>query len=179
MGRVGQCTLFITSCHHLAVETLRWSPNNARENRLCRFCRVAVEDELHAAFECDQSPELVIRRERFYRMLNESKPERCFGVQERRGIDMLNEAMDDPQLRNTLASFIHNVLVIYDATPVYRAPRCIQDSGGLSPQVSSHGARYGNDMRANYSQRKETRREASRRQKGPVHRVRKSLIFPT
>ncbi|KAL0059225.1 hypothetical protein AAF712_014033 [Marasmius tenuissimus] len=43
----------------------------------------------------------------------------------------MNEAMDDPQLRNTLASFIHNVLVIYDATPVYRAPRYIQEGASL------------------------------------------------
>ncbi|KAK0443103.1 uncharacterized protein EV420DRAFT_1576985 [Desarmillaria tabescens] len=43
--------LFVSS-HILAVEVLRWGeryrPKIPREWRLCRFCKIAVEDEVHA-----------------------------------------------------------------------------------------------------------------------------------
>jgi hypothetical protein len=49
-------TSIMFSSHALAVERLRWKERYRatvpREWRLCRFCRVCVEDEVHALLQC-------------------------------------------------------------------------------------------------------------------------------
>ncbi|KAL0057187.1 hypothetical protein AAF712_016179 [Marasmius tenuissimus] len=117
--RKSLCCL-VTSCHHLAVETLRWGSYDSRKNRLCRFCKLKVEDELHTVFECEHYTEVSLRAE--------IKPRIALTVDGSRGMGILNEAMDDPGLRAVLASFVHNVLAIYDSTPMYRAPQYIPGS---------------------------------------------------
>ncbi|KAJ7290928.1 hypothetical protein C8J57DRAFT_1491456 [Mycena rebaudengoi] len=55
--------------HSLSVERLRYSARYKakvpREYRLCRFCRRAVEDEVHALFDCTSQARLVDLRTRF------------------------------------------------------------------------------------------------------------------
>jgi hypothetical protein len=55
--------------HNLSVERLRYPARyrNAvpREHRLCRFCRRAVEDEVHALFDCSADFRLVDLRTDF------------------------------------------------------------------------------------------------------------------
>ena len=51
------------STHALAVERLRYQERYRapipHQSRLCRFCRSAVEDEVHALLQCELQPELV------------------------------------------------------------------------------------------------------------------------
>ncbi|KAK1216305.1 hypothetical protein PQX77_021070 [Marasmius sp. AFHP31] len=114
------------------VETLRWSSNeyaDIRENQVCRLCKSAVEDEIHAVFDCIGNAELRIRRQRFQQMVVEVKPSfRCV-MEGGCKIDILNGCMDDPKLRDVLAMFVHMVLVIYDSSLPYRAPANIPDDG--------------------------------------------------
>lgn len=42
---------------------------------MCRFCRVAVEDEIHVLFGCESAPQLLLRRAEFLRQLFEVCPE--------------------------------------------------------------------------------------------------------
>ncbi|KZV81681.1 hypothetical protein EXIGLDRAFT_579149, partial [Exidia glandulosa HHB12029] len=50
-------TRLLLSDHGLAVERLRYE-GVAHEDRMCRFCLVEVEDEMHALFACDGNEEL-------------------------------------------------------------------------------------------------------------------------
>lgn len=62
-------TMLLLAEHPLAEAHLRYAerrrPQIPREYWLCRFCKVAVEDSLHALFECKGSPDLVNLRSRF------------------------------------------------------------------------------------------------------------------
>ncbi|KAK0421789.1 hypothetical protein EV421DRAFT_643098 [Armillaria borealis] len=62
-------TRLLVSSHVLAVEVLRWSeryrPYIPRDWRLCRFCRVAVEDEPHVLLVCAAAPGLTCLRRKF------------------------------------------------------------------------------------------------------------------
>ncbi len=62
-------TRLLMSAHTLGIEVLRWKeryrPFVPRRWRLCRFCRVMVEDEPHALFECRANDGLSRRRRRF------------------------------------------------------------------------------------------------------------------
>ncbi|KZW01035.1 hypothetical protein EXIGLDRAFT_574000, partial [Exidia glandulosa HHB12029] len=56
-------TRLLVSDHRLSIEILRRAPAPIpREERLCRFCVAAVEDPIHALFECNCSLELVTLR---------------------------------------------------------------------------------------------------------------------
>ncbi|KZV81053.1 hypothetical protein EXIGLDRAFT_658755, partial [Exidia glandulosa HHB12029] len=60
-------TRLLVSDHGLAVERLRYATRRdgivPRHDRLCRFCRTEVEDELHAMFICEGDPALVVARQ--------------------------------------------------------------------------------------------------------------------
>ncbi|KAL1671224.1 hypothetical protein EV122DRAFT_198048, partial [Schizophyllum commune] len=60
----------LLSDHALAVEVLRHPDRyrhavGPREDRLCRMCRAAVEDEVHALLQCRGHTELIGLREDF------------------------------------------------------------------------------------------------------------------
>ncbi|KAK0236473.1 hypothetical protein EDD85DRAFT_643014 [Armillaria nabsnona] len=62
-------TRLLVSSHVLAVEVLRWSeryrPYIPHDWCLCRFCRVAVEDEPHVLLVCATAPGLASLRPKF------------------------------------------------------------------------------------------------------------------
>lgn len=72
-------TKLVLSDHSLAIERLRW--RNGRDYdipqgmRLCRFCVQAVEDPLHALFQCTASDELrALRRQLWLRLTHVKTP---------------------------------------------------------------------------------------------------------
>ncbi|KAJ7128788.1 hypothetical protein C8R43DRAFT_897142, partial [Mycena crocata] len=62
-------TRLLLSDHNLSVERLRYPARYRlaipREDRLCRLCRQAVEDEVHALFDCIVDTELTCLRSTF------------------------------------------------------------------------------------------------------------------
>jgi hypothetical protein len=64
-------TRMILSDHNVSVERLRYRVRYRlpipREERLCRFCRGAVEDEVHALLDCNAHPPLIDLRLPFLR----------------------------------------------------------------------------------------------------------------
>ncbi|KZV79567.1 hypothetical protein EXIGLDRAFT_706831 [Exidia glandulosa HHB12029] len=68
-------TRLLVSDHRLSIEILRRAPVPVpREERLCRFCIAAVEDPIHALFECDCSLELVVLRRDFWEKCKNAMP---------------------------------------------------------------------------------------------------------
>lgn len=66
-------TRLLVSDHRLSVVMLRWQTASVpyripREERLCRFCINAVEDPIHALFQCQASLELMECREEFWHL---------------------------------------------------------------------------------------------------------------
>ncbi|KZW00179.1 hypothetical protein EXIGLDRAFT_570871, partial [Exidia glandulosa HHB12029] len=60
-------TRLLVSDHRLSIEILRRAPEPIpREERLCRFCVAAVEEPIHALFECECSLDLVTLRRNFW-----------------------------------------------------------------------------------------------------------------
>jgi len=76
-------TQFLVGENCLAMERMRWSdhthPAVPPELRLCRFCASAVEDDVHAAFQCTVRQEIVQVRDEFYRWLGNAAGSRGFG----------------------------------------------------------------------------------------------------
>ncbi|KAJ7724124.1 hypothetical protein B0H16DRAFT_1215405, partial [Mycena metata] len=72
-------THILLSGHALASERMMWAewyrPESIPERwRLCRFCKVCIEDPVHALFGCKHAPLLDIRRV-FFAQLFQTLPE--------------------------------------------------------------------------------------------------------
>ncbi|KAJ7017080.1 hypothetical protein C8F04DRAFT_888546, partial [Mycena alexandri] len=68
----------VLSGHALAMERMRWSERYKsqvpRKWRLCRFCKIHLEDAIHALFVCKHAP-LVTIRAVFFQQLFTTHPE--------------------------------------------------------------------------------------------------------
>ncbi|KAJ7602036.1 hypothetical protein DFH06DRAFT_377521, partial [Mycena polygramma] len=111
------------SCHTLGVEILRYTERHKvrvpREARVCRFCRLGVENESHALLTCT-TPALVAMRYQFlgdvYRLIPDFHRNWAFAD------DCLRELV---QCRNfdvvqRLAKYTYEVLAVFATHPVFR-----------------------------------------------------------
>ncbi|PBK70984.1 hypothetical protein ARMSODRAFT_864056, partial [Armillaria solidipes] len=114
--------LFLSS-HVLAVEVLRWSeryrPRIPREWRLCRFCKIAVEDEIHALLRCTIAPGLAELRGRFLADTYAACPMLVDTWDRLDDENRLACLLQLPILDSRLAQYVHLVLELFRAAPVY------------------------------------------------------------
>ncbi|KAJ7689920.1 hypothetical protein B0H17DRAFT_1291367 [Mycena rosella] len=109
----------ILSGHSLAIERRRWKergkPVVPREWRLYRFCSTYIEDPPHAMFVCDH-PNLMQLREIFLAKLYKDLPAirgKCSTPWE-----FFRELLAHREITPLLAKLAHDVLKIFDATPM-------------------------------------------------------------
>ncbi|SJL02428.1 uncharacterized protein ARMOST_05755 [Armillaria ostoyae] len=120
-------TRLLMSAHTLGIEVLRrkerYRPFVPRRWRLCRFCRVMVEDEPHALLECRANDGLFRRRRRFIQDITAVIPEITdLWSSPCSLIEQLWFLLRVANIEGLLAKFIHDVLAIYNDVPVYVAP---------------------------------------------------------
>ncbi|KAJ7150782.1 hypothetical protein C8R46DRAFT_812730, partial [Mycena filopes] len=86
-----------------------------REDRLCRFCRMAVEDEVHALLECETHAPLVTLRREFladaFQCDSELDAAHLFLS---RG-DFLQRAVSSRKAVTRVAKFVCEVLCLFDS----------------------------------------------------------------
>ncbi|KAJ7656247.1 hypothetical protein DFH06DRAFT_991790 [Mycena polygramma] len=107
--------------HLLSVERLRYPacyrdavPRNLR---LCRFCRGAVEDEVHALFDCTANARLVELRARFLDKLSICDPVlRAFHSQVS-NYDFLLKLVPSRKAVRLFAMYVYDVLGLYQEFP--------------------------------------------------------------
>ncbi|PBK98450.1 hypothetical protein ARMGADRAFT_920169 [Armillaria gallica] len=119
-------TRLLVSSHVLAVEVLRWTeryrPYIPRHWRLCRFCRVAVEDEPHVLLVCATAPGLACLRRKFVADVCGMCPQLHLAW-DRLGIeDRLACLLQLPAAEPLFAQFVHHVFEIFRSVPVYIPP---------------------------------------------------------
>ncbi|PBK99811.1 hypothetical protein ARMGADRAFT_1161404 [Armillaria gallica] len=119
-------TCLFLSSHVLAVEVLRWSeryrPRIPRDWRLCRYCKIAMEDEMHCLLRCTIAPGLVELHGLFLADIHAACPMlgdawNCLDDEDR-----LACLLQLPTLDSRLAQYVHHVLEIFRAAPVYVPP---------------------------------------------------------
>ncbi|KAK0460916.1 uncharacterized protein EV420DRAFT_1529147 [Desarmillaria tabescens] len=120
-------TRLLMSAHTLAVEVLRWKeryrPFVLRHWRLCRFCKVAVEDEPHAMLGCCANNTLVHRRHRFRADIAAIIPD--MGLLWSSPCTLQEQLwflLRVSSIEGVVAKFIHDIFTIYSSEPVYVAP---------------------------------------------------------
>jgi hypothetical protein len=108
------------SSHGLAVERLRWRERYRapvpRQWRLCRFCRAAVEDEVHALVVCVGHPQLLVLRDTLRSEVGDIVPLFPWNADHD---NQLRSLLHDRRLAVPLAKFIYNVLNIFSSVPMY------------------------------------------------------------
>ncbi|KAK0437241.1 hypothetical protein EV421DRAFT_1675952, partial [Armillaria borealis] len=113
----------LMSSHVLAVEVLRLSERYRlyipRDWHLCRFCRVAVEDEQHALLVCATVPSLVCLRQNFLVDILSICPQLQFAWNGLGTDDRLACLLQLPAAEPLLAQFVHHVFEIFCSVPVY------------------------------------------------------------
>jgi hypothetical protein len=115
--------LFLSD-HGLAIEQLRRTrgPYISREHRLCRFCINAIELPEHALLECTASQELVLLRNCFVEKMHAEMP--VFGsiFAPPTALECLKVLIANRPTVSLLAKYVHDVLLIFDAHPLYSPP---------------------------------------------------------
>ncbi|KAJ7051588.1 hypothetical protein C8F01DRAFT_1339221 [Mycena amicta] len=113
-------TRFVLSSHPLAVERRRWKerrrPEVPREWRLCRFCKVEVEDPAHAMFLCSHPP-LTAIREVFLAKLYADAPDirgACSTP-----IEFFQRVLANRDVTPLLAKHAYETTKIFETTPIY------------------------------------------------------------
>ncbi|PBK88664.1 hypothetical protein ARMGADRAFT_937020 [Armillaria gallica] len=119
-------THLLVSSHVLAVEVLWWTeryrPYIPCHWRLCRFCRVAVEDEPHVLLICATAPGLACLRWKFVADVCGMCPQLHLAW-DRLGIDdRLACLLQLPAAEPLFAQFVHHVFEIFRSVPVYIPP---------------------------------------------------------
>ncbi|KAF5386797.1 hypothetical protein D9615_001609 [Tricholomella constricta] len=109
--------------HPLAVEQLRrrrFSRGRIeRQRRLCRFCRLAIEDEVHALFGCRTNDRLVAVREDFLDTLFRLNPALrviFFSAPATQFVDYL---VNHAETLKLFAAYVYQVFCIYDEVPMF------------------------------------------------------------
>lgn len=116
-------TRILLGCHLLAVERLAWAERYRRvvphEERLCRFCRRAVEVPEHGMLRCVASAELVNARIRYLSSIYEARPGIPKASAYRDAAEYLRLLVSDRQTIALTSAFAHEVLKIYSRIPMY------------------------------------------------------------
>ncbi len=120
-------TRLLMSAHTLAIEVLRWKdryrPFVPRRWRLCRFCKLSVEDEPHALLECGASTTILRRRHRFISDITAVIPEIAhLWSSPCSQLEQLWFLLRVSKIEGLTAKFIYDILSIYSDEPVYVAP---------------------------------------------------------
>ncbi|KAJ7078793.1 hypothetical protein C8R44DRAFT_654372, partial [Mycena epipterygia] len=109
--------------HNLSVERLRYPARYRdavpRQHRLCRFCRGAVEDEVHALFECDVEPRLVELRARFMQKLDRCDPMMHASHMEMSKYDFMVKLFSSRKAIQAVAMYVYLVLCLFQETARY------------------------------------------------------------
>ncbi|KAJ7265500.1 hypothetical protein B0H12DRAFT_1101017 [Mycena haematopus] len=118
-------THIMLSGHSLASERMTWAnrdrPGSVPQNwRLCRFCKICIEDPVHALFGCKHPPLIDIRRPffvRLFRTLPDMK-----GKHTDAGL-FFRDLISRRETTALLAKYAYDVLEIFYATPMLRIRR--------------------------------------------------------
>lgn len=112
-------TMLLLAEHPLAEARLRYAerrrPAIPREHRLCRFCKLAVEDSLHALFECEGSTDLVDLRSRFWLQCLHEGGTHEDRLQLAAPLDALHLLLISKKLLKKLAWLAYKTLEIYES----------------------------------------------------------------
>ena len=121
----------ITSSHCLAIERLRWTERYRwrvpRAERICRFCADAVEDEVHAMFQCPAQNDLSHERDRFWDTVAHVAPDVYAKYRMGDKALFLHAALKTVSVLPALAALSFKVLRFFDlyeprVPPQYRRP---------------------------------------------------------
>ncbi|KAI5827202.1 hypothetical protein K523DRAFT_247356, partial [Schizophyllum commune Tattone D] len=119
-------TRLLLSDHILAVEVLRRPARYrravlAREDRLCRLCRLHVEDEVHALLDCRGRLDLICMRRTLFEDMHRMKVRAPAFDGENWGRSFLcwltGQKRDD--VRAAWAHYVYRVLGVFEAVPIY------------------------------------------------------------
>ncbi|KAJ7494670.1 hypothetical protein B0H11DRAFT_2002927 [Mycena galericulata] len=109
--------------HNLAVERLRYPVRYReavpRQHRLCRLCRGAVEDEVHALFDCVANPRLLELRARFLDSLTFCDPVVRASYMEMSTYDFMLKLIASRKAIQSFAKYIFLVLNLFQEFPLY------------------------------------------------------------
>ncbi|KAJ7618862.1 hypothetical protein DFH06DRAFT_915684, partial [Mycena polygramma] len=113
-------THILLSGHSLASERMTWADRYRPEPipdkwRLCRFCKICIEDPVHALFGCKHPPLRLLCRE-FYSQIFSSLPE-MRGKHTDAGL-FFRDLISRRKTTALLAKYAYNVLEIFYATPM-------------------------------------------------------------
>ncbi|KAJ7115085.1 hypothetical protein C8R43DRAFT_902791, partial [Mycena crocata] len=104
--------------HTLSVERLRYPVRYRRaippEERLCRFCRAAVEDEVHALLDCDAHAPLSVMRAVFLEDAFAYDPELEVAYSMLSHYQFLRHLVSSRRVVIRLAKFVCDVLTLFD-----------------------------------------------------------------
>jgi hypothetical protein len=104
----------------LAVERLRYQERYRNPVphpwRLCRFCRVEVEDEVHVLLNCDARSDLLALRALFWQDVSGIVGDM---LQTHDSLALLVALLHDQRLTERMAKYIYVVLEIYGSAPIY------------------------------------------------------------
>jgi len=117
-------TWLMHSQHHLAVEVLRhperYRPHVPREQRLCRLCQTAVEDEVHIFLLCTANKDLVRLRLLFLNDIASYWPPD--GYNSLPPEQLLYSLIGDDRLGACMGKYLRDVFAVLDTVPL-RVPR--------------------------------------------------------
>ncbi|KAJ7877339.1 hypothetical protein B0H13DRAFT_1631796, partial [Mycena leptocephala] len=113
-------TRMLLSDHNLSVERLRYRVRYrlpiSREERLCRFCRGAVEDEVHALLDCNAHPPLVDLRLSFLREIIALDPALQAAHSSLSHYNFLRRMVSSRKGVQRLARFVFDVFTVFNAS---------------------------------------------------------------
>ncbi|KAF5371511.1 hypothetical protein D9615_009610 [Tricholomella constricta] len=109
--------------HPLAVEQLRrrrlTTGRIERGQRLCRFCRTAVEDEVHALFGCSSSQRLLLARDLYLAHLFSQRPDTRAMFYTSPATAFVDFLVNHAETLPSFAAYVHEVFHIYDEAPMF------------------------------------------------------------
>ncbi|KAF7973841.1 hypothetical protein HWV62_14128, partial [Athelia sp. TMB] len=115
-------TSILLAEHPLAEAKLRYAergqPAVPRRLRICRLCKVDVEDPIHALFICEGSEDLVKLRHTFWTQCRDKGDTRDKGlsIATMPAMEALHALVTSVTLQRKLAWFVYEVLRIYQGT---------------------------------------------------------------
>ncbi|KAJ6551328.1 hypothetical protein B0H19DRAFT_950919 [Mycena capillaripes] len=116
-------TSLLLGDHNLSVERLRYPARYRdavpRDHRLCRLCRGAIEDEVHALFDCSASPRLVNLRSDFLAALKVCDPAILEAYLKILNYNFMLKLISSRKAVQAFAKYICLVLGLFDESPRY------------------------------------------------------------
>ncbi|KAF5377477.1 hypothetical protein D9615_005367 [Tricholomella constricta] len=115
-------TRLLLSDHLLAVEQLRchrFSRGRIEQHhRLCCFCHLAIEDEVHTLFGCRSNDRLLSARDRFLDTLFHHNPRLCVLFLSAPATQFVDFPVNHTKTLKPFAAYVHQIFAIYDEVPM-------------------------------------------------------------